>query len=393
MTDTASQPTPEPRRWPRRCRLVFAWTFRLALFVMVLAFLAGRIFTDNHYWSQWLFWTPGEAWLLAIWPLAITTALLEPRGKGRRWGRLGPLVLAAFVLLHIALDHWHLENAVFRTPGPTTLRVYHWNATEATDEALQAFLREADPFGLRREGPAVIVLANTPHRLDWADIVRMLATEDITQPDIPLHTRRGGRFVFISGPPMSAAGWASLGLNAKTTEPGLIDNGTAMFARLELDAGPTVIWGIDWPSDPDRGRMAYVEPSLEAIEKSSHLTFRATAAGPLEQYRETSFPPADIVVGDFNTGRGSAAIASFLPGMASAHAQAGIGPDYGWPRFMRRGATDHPTIPFLGLDQAFVSPGVWRATAYRMHDLGVGTHRVQELILTDDRPEARAAPN
>lgn len=402
MTEPPPPSKPEPRRWRRRCRLAFAWLFRVALFAATLGFLAGRIYTDHHVWSQWLFWTPVEAWLLAIWVLAFVTALLEPQGRGRRWARLGPIVIAAITTAHVVLSHWRLQNALFRTPGPTALRVYHWNATETTDEALHAFLREADPFALHRDGPAVVVLANPPLRLDWPDIVRMLAPEDIDARSIGDHVRRGGRFVFLSGRPMSSAGWTTLGLRGKTPEPDLIDDGTAMFARVELDSGPFVVWGIDWPSDPRRGRMTYVEPSLKAIADSSHSTYKATAAGPLQRETSTGFPDADVVVGDFNTGRSSVAISRLLTGMASAHAQAGIGPDYGWPRFVFDGRRDIKTFPVLALDQAFLRPDAWRATAYRMHDLGAGTHRAQEVFITrvgagrkaEARlPEARAKEN
>jgi|GEM_PF-4953493 len=381
--------------------MALAWAFRVALFVATLGFLAGRVFTDNSVWSQWLFWTPAEAWLLVIWLLTVLTVLLETPGKGR-WARLGPLVLAAVVTVHVALVHWHLENAIFRSPTPTVLRAYHWNATEATDEALHAFLREADPFALHRDTPAVVVLANPPLRLDWPDIVRMLAPEEVDARNVGDHVRRGGRFVFISGKPMSSAGWATLGLQGKTPEPDLIDDGTAMFARVELDSGSIVVWGIDWPSDPKRGRMAYVEPSLNAIAESAHSTYKATAAGPMQRETTRGFPNADLVVGDFNTGRGSAAISKLLPGMASAHAQAGIGPDYGWPRFVFDGQRDIKTLPVLALDQAFVRPKAWRATAYRMHDLGAGTHRAQELFITragsgrkdsETQPEAPAEAN
>ncbi len=365
--------------------------FRLTLFVVALGFLASRIFTDHYAWSQWVFWIPPEAWLFTMWLLAIATALLEPRGKGRRWARLGPLVLAAVATLHVALVHWNLQNAVLRKPGPTALRVYHWNATEATDEALQSFLRDADPFALRHDSPAVVVLANPPLRLDWPDIVRMLAPEEIAQRDVQRHLRRGGRFVFISGKPLTTAGWASLGLKGQTAEPDLLDDGTAMFAEVALESGHVVVWAFDWPSDPKRGRMDYVEPTLRAIAESTHSTFTPTAAGPLQREKHTGFPDAGVVVGDFNTARGSRAISDLLPGMASAHAQAGIGPDYGWPRFIYDGKRDRTTIPFLGLDQAFVRRGEWRATAYRMIDLGVGTHRAQEVVLTPAaRP--RAAP-
>jgi hypothetical protein len=332
-----------------------------------------------------VFWIPPEAWLVAIWLFAIATTLLEPSGKNRRWARLGPIALAIVATLHVAVVHWRLQNALLRTPGPTALRVYHWNATEATDEALQAFLREADPFGMSRLTPAVVVLANPPLRLDWPAILRMLAPDEITPRDVPAHLRRGGRFVVISGRPMTAAGWTSLGLQGQTGEPGLIDDGTAMFVEVQLAAEPIVVWAFDWPSDPERGRMDYVQPSRRAIAESTHSTFTPTAAGPLQRQEHSGFPDADVVVGDFNTARGSRAVADLLPGMASAHGQAGIGPDYGWPRFLYDGKHDRGTIPFLGLDQTFVHPQAWRATAYRMLDLGVGTHRAQEVFITPVR--------
>ena len=381
MPEAIQQPASGPRPKRTRVRLVLAWAFRVLLFLLVVAFLLTRIVTDHALWSQWLFFVPPEAWLLGIWLLALITTLLEPKRSGGRWARLGPLVVALVATVHIAMVHWRIGNALLRSPGQTELRVYHWNATESTDEALQAFLRRADPFGLRHDAPAVVVLANPPLRLDWPDITQMLADHSIPKQEIPRHLRRGGRFVFISGVPMTAAGWTGLELRGETTDQSLIDNGTAMFATIELRQGPTTVWGWDWPSDPSRGRMAFVEPSLRALSRSRHLRFAGTDAGPLRQSESTGFPPADIVVGDFNTARGSVAIGRLLPGLASAHTQAGIGPDYGWPRFIFYDNKDWDTVPFIGVDQAFLRPEVWRATAYRMIDTGVGTHRAQEVIL------------
>ncbi|MGD1914712.1 MAG: hypothetical protein ACFCBV_00790 [Phycisphaerales bacterium] len=375
------------RRPSRRARLrgFLAWLGRVCLFLLALGYFTGRVLTDHYSWTQWLFWAPPEAWLLGAWVLVMVTAALVPRGPRRRWRRLSLVLVAAVLTLHVATAHWRLQNALLRTPGPTALRVYHWNATEATDESMQSFLREADPFGIERSSSAVVVLANPPLRLQWGEIVRMLANAPISQQDLPRHFSRGGRFVIISGPPMSESGWVSLDLRGETNEPDLLDHGTAIYARLETRAGPAVLWGWDWPSDPARGRMAFVEPSRAAIESSVHLRFRPTAAGPRRRSEIEGFPEPEIVVGDFNTGRGSAAIDALLPGLSDAHAKAGIGPDYGWPRFVRLRGKDHTTIPFLGLDQALIDRARWRATAYRMIDLGEGTHRAQEMILTPAR--------
>lgn len=382
MANAPIQPEPARRSLSRTIRRVLAWACRLALCGVILAFALGRAFSDAYSWSQWLFWTPHEAWLLAIWLAAITTALLEPKGRGRRWARVGPLAAAALALVYVSLAHWRLHNAVLVRPGETAIRVYHWNATEATDEALQQFLRDADPFALQHDRESIIVLANPPLRLDWPEIVRMLADTETSAAAITTHVRRGGRFVIISGRPMTAAGWTSLALDAKTPDPTLIDNGSAMFATVEIDSEDLTLWAIDWPSEPSRSRRAFVPTTLERIAASKRLIHEPTAAGPLRRREEQGFPQPGVVVGDFNTARGSAAIEALLPDMASAHAQAGIGPDYGWPRFVRDGREDRATIPFLGLDQAFIDPKEWRATAYRMLDLGVGTHRAQELYVT-----------
>lgn len=380
---------------------MLAWACRLALCGVIIAFVLGRAFSDDHTWSQWLFWTPHEAWLVAVWVLAIVTALLEPAGPGRAWARLGPLTAAVLSLAYVSVAHWRLHNALLLRPGETVLRVYHWNATEATDESLQRFLRDADPFALQNDRESIIVLANPPLRLDWPEIVRMLADEEVPSARVTAHVRRGGRFVLISGRPMTSAGWTSLGLDAKTVDPDLMDHGAAMFASIEVNEELLTIWAIDWPSEPGRSRREFVPATLERIDASTRLIHERTAAGPLRRREERGFPTPDIVVGDFNTARGSAAIEALLPGMASAHAQAGIGPDYGWPRFVRDGRDDRALVPFLGLDQAFVDPERWRATAYRMLDLGEGTHRAQEVFITraarpsrsDRSPADRAGAN
>lgn len=393
MPDASENPQPATRTLRRTIRRVLAWACRLALCGVILAFALGRAFSDAHTWSQWLFWMPHEAWLFPIWLLAIAIVLLEPPDPRRAWARLGPLAAAVLALAYVSFAHWRLHNALLVRPGETAIRVYHWNATEATDESLQRFLRDADPFALANDSESVVVLANPPLRLDWPEIVRMLADEEISAADVTAHVRRGGRFVLISGMPMIDAGWTSLQLDAKTPEPDLTDNGAAMFASIEFAGAPVTVWAIDWPSEPGRSRRTFVRATLERIETSTRLIYEPTAAGPLQRREEQGFPRPDVVVGDFNTARGSAAIEALLPGMASAHAQAGIGPDYGWPRFIRDGRIDRAFVPFLGLDQAFVDSENWRVTAYRMLDMDEGTHRAQEVFVTRAGRPGRSAPS
>ncbi|GIW74081.1 MAG: hypothetical protein KatS3mg103_0603 [Phycisphaerales bacterium] len=377
------------QRWACRGLVILG---RAVVLVLLVGMVVSRALSDATPWSQWLFFVPPEAWIVLAWPAALLVAWLE--GRRRRWGlaRFGPMLAVLVATAYLAATHWRAGNVLLRRPGPTDLRLYHWNATETTDQALQDFLRRADPFGLSGGSPAVVVLANPPLRLPWAEIVSMLADRPIPASRLPSHFRRGGRLVAISGLPITDAGWTGLGLHGKTSEPDLMDHGTAMYVAVALpDGTETTIWGWDWPSDPSLPRIAMVEPSLKALARSVHVRFTPTAAGPMRRRQQAGFPRPDLVVGDFNTGRGSAAVARLLPGMRSAHAQAGIGPDYTWPRLLYLGQHDRRTRPAIGLDQAMLRPGVWRATAYRVLDLGVGTHLAQEVILTRDRPDQAPA--
>ncbi|MEO1008727.1 MAG: hypothetical protein AAFX79_09175 [Planctomycetota bacterium] len=372
--------TPDPphadARRPR-LRATLRWLARGLLLATLGGWALAVVATDRTAASQWLFWTPREAWLVLAVALAVPATLFTPRPQRlRRWL---PAIAAGVLVLHTAFLHWRLANVVLRPSGPTALRLAHWNATEATDASLQAFLREQDPFAIGAATPGVVVLANPPLRLPWEDIVRALAPRELTGADLTRHLARAGRVVFISGAPISRSGSSTLGLAGRTRTE-MLDRGRAAFAELDTEAGPIVLWAIDWPSDPSIVRIDMVRPSRESIDTSVHRRFGPTAAGPMRATRTTGFPPADVVLGDFNTARGSAAVDALLPGMASAHAQAGIGPGYAWPR-------DHvfPGIPLLALDQAFVRRDAWRATRYRVHDTGSGVHRAQLLAITPAR--------
>lgn len=352
---------------------------------LALAFVLGQAFSDRHLWSQKLFWTPQEAFLAGAVLLAGLILILEPPHPRRSWARIGPVVLVVLILFHTAFVHWRLHNALRPKPGTTALRVYHWNATKTTDEALQDFLRKADPFAQRHDSPAVVVLVNAPLQLNWTDITRMLTAQDLPKDRVPDHLRRGGRFVVISGPTITDSGWTLLGLRGQTNDPTLFDDGTAVFATIDFGQDPTTIWGIDWPSDPSQTRSNLVEPSRKKLEDSVRVRYLPTPAGPLRREESKGFPKPGIAVGDFNTARRSAAVAALLPGMVSAHGQAGLGPGYTWPRFILYNENVYQSWAFLGLDQAYIRPENWRARAYRVLDLGEGTHKAQLVELAKVR--------
>ena len=88
-------------------------------------------------------------------------------------------------------------------------------------------------------------------------------------------------------------------------------------------------------------------------------------------------PVPDIILGDFNTVRGGAAIQKFAPKMQDAFAEAGIGYGATYPRI----------FPLLHIDQLLLGPRV-RVRHYEIIDTGSGVHRMQiATILVNEKPD------
>jgi hypothetical protein len=84
------------------------------------------------------------------------------------------------------------------------------------------------------------------------------------------------------------------------------------------------------------------------------------------------------VVGDFNMDLGSASLAAAFPFHRSAFDLVGEGYAASYPR----------TFPLWHPDQILVGEGI-EPCGYRLIDLGVGSHRAQELRLPVPSREAR----
>jgi hypothetical protein len=110
---------------------------------------------------------------------------------------------------------------------------------------------------------------------------------------------------------------------------------------------PLVIWIVDMPSDPALHRM---RPARDARRFLGN----------------TDAPTADIVIGDFNTTRGSAALSHGWPGLVHAFDRAGRG----------YGATFHRRWPLYHIDHLLIRPDL-PLNGYELIDPGTGRHTVQ----------------
>lgn len=309
----------------------------------LLAWGLGRLLNDRLGWSQYLWWIPSAA-ALAIGAASLVLAglLSARRGSRRRTRHWG----ARFVLLcalagagaWTALVEWKFLG---RGPAGASAaeRVLFWNmAAKDAPGAVRL---------LERQQADLIVLANPPYSSTRGEIEAALAASH-TLAELPecLIAWRGE---------VAGSGWTSLGLAA--ARPGMdptqggaaIDHGWAAWARLSAeDEPPLVVWVLDLPADPGLSRPDLMRRAKRAIEAAPE-----------------SFPEPDLIVGDFNTPRGSASLRVLVGPMQEAFAARGRGAGGTWPR----------RLPLWALDQMFMGDAL-RPVAARVIDPGAGTHRV-----------------
>ncbi|MCP3904619.1 MAG: hypothetical protein GY715_13415, partial [Planctomycetes bacterium] len=108
-----------------------------------------------------------------------------------------------------------------------------------------------------------------------------------------------------------------------------------------------VIYMIDLPSRPRLGRAAIARRVRGFLD-------------------EAGGPPPDLVVGDLNMTRGSAALDSMLPGLRHAFDLGGHG----------YGASFHGRFPLYHIDHVLLA-GTVDCTRYDLIELPVGRHRAQ----------------
>lgn len=307
----------------------------LAAFAVAAAWLIGRVLSDRTAWSQFLLWIPTPA-LLAALALGAATALLRRRcgtraGRRRRttraiaWGAALLLALPAFALV---------EHRFLRIPPaqPSGLLVLQWTLAQPLDDAEEANLVAV----VERENPDVVLVTNAGYAA-WKKEIRAWLGEGRRPVGLT-------PFAIATRLPVRRLGYV-----AKT------EDGVAIVA-VEIDATerigrPLLVLLVDLPSDPriPRGALA------------------RRVRGYIDHWREESGAAApDLVVGDFNMTRGSAAVETIAPGMRHAFLVGGHG----------YGATFPHEWPLWHIDQLLLAPTL-DCSRYDVLPVGPARHRAQ----------------
>ncbi|MCP3902340.1 MAG: hypothetical protein GY715_01785, partial [Planctomycetes bacterium] len=295
------------RGWLKRVLIVIGNAIGVLLcaiaVVGVSAWLVGRVVSDRYDWSQWLLWIPTPA-ALAIVLIGLLGALRPGWSRRRRRGRVWRWGIAVLALAaHFALvEHRMLRGA---RKDPAGLRLVHWSVSDAWGSP-------------NRYAPSVVAL-------DGELTILSNATLTPSHPDVlgwlgPPHVpHKLGPFTVLTRLPIRQLRW--LIASADDIAVGLLE----IEPTVHLPRG-LVIYMIDLPSRPRLGRAAIARRVRGFLD-------------------EADGPPPDLVVGDLNMTRGSAALDSMLPGLRHAFDVGGHG----------YGASFHGRFPLYHIDHVLLA--------------------------------------
>ncbi len=358
----------------------------LALVVMA-AWFVGEIVSDRSWWTQFLEWTP---LVLLVPAICILIAVAE---CGRRLikrlrpsdpmlPRLGQLLgatalalgLLAVYFVQVDLGGLRLLGIGIHRPEGMPTRVLFWNSGA---EELEGW--ENNAINLH---PDLCVFNSITVSSRLVPLVESMTDDPVNRP---VWTLEHDRFTILSRAKILRHGFTTLsiakgsGLDPREQGPNrYYDPGRAMYVELEGsafeqggdEARNIVVWVIDLPSDLSLPRALVTEQAAQAIAAyrgpeyvldSQQRWVHAT--GDL-----AGFPPADLIVGDFNIPRGSWSIGTITSmnggSMENAWNQAGRGYTATYPR----------NWPLLFIDQIYLKQPL-RAVDFGCISTGTGTHR------------------
>ncbi|MHA7814417.1 MAG: endonuclease/exonuclease/phosphatase family protein [Phycisphaerales bacterium] len=310
--------------------------------LMLGAWITGRVLTDEHHWSQYLYWLPPIVMIGGAWVLLILSTILAAMAR-----RLGGLLLRPVLLLlaigctiHLVFGVWHTHRLITTSSdkAPDAIRVLHWNHggksidADAWGERINQLDTDIVLFANPEWGEERQALLDQFTHFAPDDRVRWVNYSYRVNAD-PAHFRVEGHAVIASRYPMTRTGKVHFGEHERqeVMNRSSSSNGWVLFAEFDLDPArgddqPLVVWFVDLPSNPTAWKMDEMRTVRSAIDSWNGAGWEM-GRNVWEQYQDesASFPDPDLIIGDFNTPRGSASIDLLAPAFKDAFEQGGHG--------------------------------------------------------------------
>ena len=273
----------------------------------MVVLVVSRVVTDRYEWSQWVWWVPAGWFVVMGWGLLVGSFVFwmmsRRKGGSRRWAVLRWVLLIGCLgmMMYVAFGVRRWQNVVGGYGIHWTsvhengrVRVVHWNlsAGEVDVERFMEWVNESHAD--------VILIANARwdgQRGKLIDGFEGIVGEEWTVRRV-LRGVVVSRFEILemSTVTVSASGGEGADQDAMRATG---DFGWAV--KMSLDGGERFgefgVWFVDLPSEPTVHRMESMERVVESLRVEGHD-------------KRPALKPA-LIIGDFNTVRGSASLGLF----------------------------------------------------------------------------------
>ncbi len=379
-------------RWGRWLGAVSRVAARLAAFsgvVGVVAWLAGLVLNDRFVWSQWLWWLPTVVVAGGAWAAVGVSRAFSKRG-GRRTRRAAMVAAGiATVWVGVEMRPWNLFARPEPAPGMMAggaMSVAYWNLAAASAAPAIPMIERLDAD--------VLIIANAGSG-DRGAFSRALKDRYGGDADDPrAYIAQVGWTTVASRFPIVGTGRVALSdfetawawNNQQSVMSGVsfveLATGELLGEGYEAEAQITTVWVVDLPSSPRlhrvrmlrgmAGDLANWDKRVTAVDEIGRWVSR------VDEGRE-GFPHADLIVGDFNTPRGSGSLRELVGDRVDLHAAAGVGLD----------ATFLRPVPVWAIDLAFFDRRTVLPVSFEAVETGYGYHRA---IRAEVRPVISSPP-
>lgn len=310
--------------------------------LLLVGWVVGLVKTDEHHWSQYLYWLPPMLMVGGAWVMLLLSAIFARLSR-----RLGGLLLRPVLMLlaigctgYLLLGHWHVHRMLTHSAEKPqgAVRVLHWNQMGELEDP-KALGQRADELGAD-----ILLIANAKWGRTRQEILEEFAdfAPDERERWVnyshriyanPAHFWVEGDALIASRYPMSRSGMVSFGSyeRQQVLSHTSSSKGWVIFAEFDLDPDstddpPFVVWFVDLPSNPKAWKMDTMREARRQIDSWDGSGW-GMGRHVWEQrlFEGERFPTPDVIVGDFNTPRGSASIDIIASGYADAFDTAGSG--------------------------------------------------------------------
>jgi hypothetical protein len=409
MTQSRTSPPRGILSWVRRRVLPKASKLCALLGLLILiAWITGRVVTDAYRWSQYLWWVPAIWMIGSAWLLLIFSGILALFAR-----RLGGLFLRPMLLLacigctgYLIFGVWHMHRALLPKSIPNdALRIAHWNQAAkdidqqafgqwVLDEQIDIALIANARWGKDRQTLLDALAGYAPlDRERWVNYSYRVHAE-------PSHFWIQDQALIASRFPMIRTGKVEFGSADRQPVLNHSSSGRGWVSFIEFDLSESdssdapdrlIVWFVDLPSDPYNFRQESMSELRNAIDQWDGSGW-AMGKHVWEQqtWPNASFPEPDLIVGDFNTIRGSNSLDRIASGMTDAFEAVGYGRARSWtPGSKNRFVRLPIKLADWQIDLSLVGKN-WEPVRYFIEngsDWGWSAHRVQIVEIAEKTHE------